>query len=29
MEKVTKPRYARSGDEAIFHQLRQDVNVLV
>lgn len=29
MEKVTKPRYAKSGDEAIFHELRQDVNILV
>jgi linoleoyl-CoA desaturase len=29
MEKVTKPRYAKSGDEAIFHQLRQDVAILV
>ncbi|WP_207511444.1 fatty acid desaturase family protein [Longitalea luteola] len=29
MEKVTKPRYAKSGDEAIFHQLRQDVSNLV
>jgi linoleoyl-CoA desaturase len=29
MEKVTKPRYAKSGDEAIFQQLRQEVNDLV
>jgi linoleoyl-CoA desaturase len=29
MEKATKPRYAKSGDEAIFHQLRQDVKDLV
>ena len=29
MEKVTKPRYAKSGDEAIFQQLRQDVSILV
>jgi linoleoyl-CoA desaturase len=29
MEKLTKPRYAKSGDEAIFHQLRQEVNILV
>src|SRR5438270_12300418 len=29
MEKVTKPRYSKSGNEAIFQQLRQDVNNLV
>ena len=29
MEKVTKPRYAKTGDEAIFQQLRQDVSILV
>ena len=29
MEKVTKPRYAKNGDEAIFSQLRQDVSILV
>jgi linoleoyl-CoA desaturase len=29
MEKVTKPRFAKSGDEAIFHQLRQEVAILV
>jgi linoleoyl-CoA desaturase len=29
MEKVTKPRYAKNGDEAVFHQLRQDVSNLV
>lgn len=29
MEKVTKPRYAKSGDDVIFQQLRQDVSVLV
>src|SRR6266496_6401017 len=29
MEKVTKPRYSKSGNEAIFQQLRQDVNTLV
>lgn len=29
MEKVIKPRYAKSGDEAIFQQLRQDVSILV
>lgn len=29
MEKVTKPRYAKNGDEAIYSQLRQDVSILV
>lgn len=29
MEKVTKPRYAKNGNEAIFSQLRQDVSNLV
>jgi linoleoyl-CoA desaturase len=29
MEKVIKPRYSKSGNEAIFQQLRQDVNTLV
>jgi len=29
MEKVTKPRYAKSGNEAVFHQLRQEVHTLV
>ena len=29
MEKVTKPRYAKNGDEAIFSQLRHDVSFLV
>jgi linoleoyl-CoA desaturase len=29
MEKVIKPRYAKSGDEAIFQQLRQEVSLLV
>jgi linoleoyl-CoA desaturase len=29
MEKVTKPRFTKSGNEATFQQLRQDVNTLV
>lgn len=29
MEKVTKPRFSKSGSEAIFQQFRQDVNALV
>ncbi|WP_298735707.1 fatty acid desaturase [uncultured Chitinophaga sp.] len=29
MEKTLKPRFARSGEETIFHQLRLDVNNLV
>lgn len=29
MEKVTKPRFSKSGHEAIFQQLRQEVNHLV
>src|SRR5687768_5776576 len=29
MEKITKPRYSKSGNEAIFQQLRQEVNSLV
>jgi linoleoyl-CoA desaturase len=29
MEKVTKPRYSKSGNEAIFQQLRQEVYYLV
>jgi linoleoyl-CoA desaturase len=29
MEKLTKPRFSKSGQEAIFHQLRQEVNHLV
>jgi linoleoyl-CoA desaturase len=29
MEKGTKPRYAKGGDEAILHQLRQEVAILV
>jgi linoleoyl-CoA desaturase len=29
MEKITKPRYSKSGNETIFQQLRQEVNNLV
>lgn len=29
MEKVTKPRYAKGSDDAVFQQLRQDVSNLV
>lgn len=29
MEKVTRPQYMKSGHETIFHQLRQDVQLLV
>src|SRR5215471_995564 len=29
MEKLTKPQYTKSGNENIFHQLRQEVTTLV